>query len=87
MRPNAHVTFFVCNICTTNLFVPCFFQTSGKRNTGLLYVYYAPRTMLSEEHELYTVLTLFAEIGGYVGLLLGVSLWHLATWVVKILQV
>ncbi len=34
--------------------------------------------MVSEEHQLYTGLSLFAEIGGYVGLLLGVSLWNFA---------
>jgi hypothetical protein len=37
--------------------------------------------MLSEELELYTSLSLMAEIGGYVGLLLGVSLWHFASWI------
>jgi hypothetical protein len=26
-------------------------------------------------------LSLMAEIGGYVGLLLGVSLWHFASWI------
>ncbi len=34
--------------------------------------------MLSEEHDFYTFLSLMAEIGGYTGLLLGVSLFHLA---------
>jgi hypothetical protein len=35
---------------------------------------------------MYTSLTLMAEIGGYVGLLLGVSLWHFASWISDILQ-
>jgi hypothetical protein len=43
--------------------------------------------MLSEEMELYTSLSLMAEIGGYVGLLLGVSLWHFATWISDSLEV
>ena len=28
-----------------------------------------------------------AEIGGYVGLLLGVSLWHFASWISDMLEV
>ncbi len=42
--------------------------------------------MFSEDHELYTILSLFAEIGGYVGLLLGVSLWHFAEWGAGLLE-
>ncbi|XP_040580132.1 uncharacterized protein [Lepeophtheirus salmonis] len=43
---------------------------------GELLLYYAPKVMLSQEHYLYQVLSLLAEIGGYVGLLLGVSFFH-----------
>jgi hypothetical protein len=50
-------------------------------------LYYAPRTMFSEELEFYTSLSLMAEIGGYVGLLLGVSLWHFASWISDIVEV
>ena len=42
--------------------------------------------MLSEELQLYTLLSLLAEIGGYVGLLLGVSLWHFASWMNDLLE-
>ena len=42
--------------------------------------------MLSEELQLYTSLSLMAEIGGYVGLLLGVSLWHFASWMNDLLE-
>ena len=42
--------------------------------------------MLSEELTLYTPLSLFAEIGGYVGLLLGVSIWNFAAWISDILE-
>ena len=42
--------------------------------------------MFSEELVLYTPLSLFAEIGGYVGLLLGVSLWNFAAWISDILE-
>ena len=42
--------------------------------------------MLSEELTLSTPLSLFAEIGGYVGLLLGVSIWNFAAWISDILE-
>ena len=43
--------------------------------------------MLSEELQLNTSLSLMAEIGGYVGLLLGVSLWHFVSWINNMLEV
>ena len=43
--------------------------------------------MYSEELELYTSLSMMAEIGGYVGLLLGVSLWHFASWISDYLEI
>ena len=42
--------------------------------------------MKTTEHYFYTALSLLAEIGGYLGLLLGVSLWHFASWVADSLQ-
>ena len=42
--------------------------------------------MTSEELELYTSLSMMAEIGGYLGLLLGVSLWHFACWISDLLE-
>ena len=42
--------------------------------------------MITEELTLYTSLSLFAEIGGYVGLLLGVSIWNFTTWISNILE-
>ena len=62
-------------------------QLKDDRDYGQLYLYFAPRTMLSEELQLYTSLSLMAEIGGYVGLLLGVSLWHFASWMNDLLEV
>ena len=41
-------------------------------------LYYAPSVTQNEEHLLYTPLNLFAEVGGYVGLILGYSLFHVA---------
>ena len=43
--------------------------------------------MFSEELILYTPLSLFAEIGGYVGLLLGVSIWNFAAWISNLIEV
>ena len=62
-------------------------QVKEERDYGQLYLYFAPRTMYSEEKVLYTPLSLFAEIGGYVGLLLGVSVWNFAAWISDILEV
>ena len=53
---------------------------------GLLYLYYAPRVTKNIEHRLYTILSLFAEIGGYVGLILGYSLFNVATWISEIIE-
>ena len=44
------------------------------------YFYFAPRVIKSQEHYLYDFDTLIAEIGGYVGLLLGFSFAHLLGW-------
>ena len=63
-----------------------FKQASDDKDYGILYLYFAPRIMLSEELTLYTPLCLFAEIGGYVGLLLGVSVWNFAAWISDILE-
>ena len=41
---------------------------------------------MSEEHHFYSVLSLLAEIGGYLGLLLGVSFLNFASWLAGILQ-
>ena len=61
-------------------------QIEEDSNRGRFYLYFAPRTMVSRELLLYTLLSLFAEIGGYVGLLLGVSIWNFAAWISNILE-
>ena len=53
-------------------------KTIEKQSYGLLYLYYAPRVTKSIERVLYTALNLFAEIGGYVGMIMGYSLFHVA---------
>jgi hypothetical protein len=47
---------------------------TNPRDYSEAYIYFPPRIMLSEELELYTVLTLLAEIGGYLGLTIGAAL-------------
>ena len=56
------------------------------KTKGYLYLYFAPRVPKSTEHFLYTFLSLIAEIGGYVGLLLGYSLFNLAAWTSDLIQ-
>ena len=41
---------------------------------------------MSEEHYFYSGLSLLAEIGGYLGLLLGLSFLNLASWIGESLQ-
>ena len=38
------------------------------------------------EYFLYSILSMVAEIGGYVGLLLGVSLFHFADWLTHLAE-
>ena len=54
------------------------FKKHSSNETALLYFYYAQRVPLSKEHYFYLFLSLIAEIGGYVGLILGYSLFNLA---------
>ena len=55
--------------------------------TSQLLLYFPPRVLRSNENYLYTILTLLAEIGGYMGLLLGYSLFNFATLVNELLDV
>ena len=69
---------------------PCeslFINVGGKnlrsvqdQDYGELYLYFAPKVVISQEHYLYDFVTLMAEVGGYVGLLLGFSFAHLLEW-------
>ena len=52
------------------------------QNYASVTIYYAPMVTQSSEHWVYTVLVLFGEIGGYVGLILGYSLFNLASWII-----
>ena len=67
-----------CHSATVSLGAKNYQNKTGEQDYGLLYLYYAPRVTQSIEHLLYTILNLFAEIGGYVGLILGYSLFHVA---------
>ena len=62
--------------------------TQFQRGDGLgdIAFYFSQNVVMSEEHYFYTELSLLAEIGGYLGLLLGVSLFNLADWTAGLLQ-
>lgn len=62
-----------------------YFQNTNNSHARII-LYFAPRTMVSQELLLYTPLSLFAEIGGYVGLLLGVSILNFAAWMSDLLE-
>ena len=62
------------------------FTMQTEDNKGLIYFYLSKRVVVSEEHHFYSVLSLLAEIGGYLGLLLGVSFLNFASWIAGILQ-
>ena len=55
-------------------------------NRGSINFYFEKRVLLSEEHYFYTGFSLLAEIGGYLGLLLGVSFLNFASWVAFLVQ-
>ena len=60
----------------------------GKNETcdhGLIYFYFSATSFQSIEHFLYPIETLVAEFGGYMGLLLGVSILDIAFRVVDIM--
>ena len=57
-----------------------------EQDYALLYLYYAPRVTQNIEHRLYTVVSLFAEIGGYVGLILGYSLFNVVGWMSEMID-
>ena len=52
----------------------------------MIYFYYEKRVVMSKEHYFYTGVSLFAEIGGYLGLLLGISFLNFASWVAALVQ-
>ena len=53
---------------------------------GELYVYFAYDVSKSKEHYFYTFYRLLAEVGGYVGLFLGYSLYHFVGSVMHLIE-
>jgi len=54
------------------------YEAEKSRNYSEVYIYYPPRVMLSQETDLYSKLTLLAEIGRYLGLTIGASMLQVA---------
>ena len=76
-----------CRSLTVNLGAKNYVKKNvTEQDYGLLYLYYAPRVTQNIEHRLYTVVSLFAEIGGYVGLILGYSLFNVVGWTSDIIE-
>ena len=55
--------------------------------TSMLHLYFPQKMLVNKEHYLYTLLTLLADIGGYMGLLLGYSLFNVITLVNRIIDI
>ncbi len=53
---------------------------------GSAFFYFPPRIVQNREKFFYSAMSLFAEIGGYIGLLLGVSLFHMARGIARMLE-
>ena len=53
-------------------------ENSSSTDEAQVYLYFAPRIVKTEELYLYSFLSLIAEIGGYVGILLGYSFFQVA---------
>ena len=66
----------MCRSLETSLFKV---NTRSRSDGRALFGIYTPRTItITEEHYLYTSVNLFAEIGGYLGLFMGYSLFNIA---------
>ena len=53
------------------------------QNYSQLDLYFSPRTTQTTEHLLYTFLIFFSEVGGYVSLILGYSLFELFQFICR----
>ena len=83
-----HSVFFLFQVLVGSLGAKNYelLPAASKRRFGQVLYYFPPRVMVSEEKFFYTFLSLMAEIGGYVGLLLGVSLFHFADWLSDLVE-
>ena len=60
-------------------------QSSEEVPWGGVFLYFSQKMVRNHEEHFYSVLSLVVEIGGYVGLLLGVSALHLFGYVDRML--
>ena len=76
-----------CHYVTANLGAKNYIKNNiSDQEHATLYIYYPSRLSKATEHWHYTTLDLFAEIGGYVGLILGYSLFNLASWMIAAVE-
>ena len=61
-------------------------KLDNNKTSAVFHFYFPQKMLVIKENYLYTVLNLLAEIGGYMGLLLGYSLFNIATFVNKIID-
>ncbi len=59
---------------------------SASSSEGRAYLYFPPRILVNKEDYFYSFLSTVAEIGGYVGLLMGISFLHLASTANRFLE-
>ena len=69
-----------CHSVFVHLDAKEYHMINNSKEYAMLYLYFPTNLFKSEEHFLYHSNNLFAEIGGYVGLLLGLSLLDLFIW-------
>ena len=79
-----HVCNHPCRSVTVNLGGKNYQNVSmEQQDFAVLDLYFLPLATQNNEKEMYTLLNLWSEIGGYVGLLLGYSLFSFFRWINK----
>ena len=73
-----------CNFTDVNLGPPII--ENGKNSIARIVFYFKQDVKTSHEYLIYTELSMLAEIGGYVGLMLGISFVNIGSLINKILD-
>ena len=77
-----------CNRLITNLGAKQIIKLKNDvdEDKAVLLLYFPQKMLIIKEHFLYKIFNLLGEIGGYVGLFLGYSLFHVATFFNKFID-